>query len=111
MLGGEEELICKVLVNGTQLEHVADFKYLGYVLDELCTDDPKCCRKVVSGRKVMGTIGSLGNASNLSVQGCRMRHCLFMFNYMVVRQWYGDKRIDLGLGVCRLTTFKRFNGY
>ena len=40
----------------------------------------------MSGRKVMGTIGSLGNASNLSVQGCRMRHCLFMFNYMVVRQ-------------------------
>ena len=68
MLGGEEELICKVLINGTQLEHVADFKYLGYVLDELCTDDPKCCRKVVSGRRVAGAVSSLVNARSLQLE-------------------------------------------
>ena len=42
-----------------RLEHVPGFKYLGCVLDEFGTDEAKCRRKVVSGRRVTGAIRSL----------------------------------------------------
>ena len=38
VLGGEEGLECDVCLDGIRLEHVSEFKYLGYVLDELGTD-------------------------------------------------------------------------
>ena len=34
ILGGEEGLGCKIHVDGTQLEQVSDFKYLGCLLGE-----------------------------------------------------------------------------
>ena len=34
VLGGEEGLECEVLVSWTQLEHVSELKYLGFVLEE-----------------------------------------------------------------------------
>ena len=34
VLGGQEGLKCEVLVNGIQLKHVSEFKYLVCVLDE-----------------------------------------------------------------------------
>ena len=39
-----------VRVNGDEirLEHVSAFKYLGWVLDELGTDEAVCSRKVAS---------------------------------------------------------------
>ena len=34
VLNGEEELECEVYVDGIRLEHVSEFKYFGYILDE-----------------------------------------------------------------------------
>ena len=50
---------------------MSEFKYLGFVLDESRTNVAKCCRKVVSGSKVLVTIRSLFNAwgLHLSVEG------------------------------------------
>ena len=39
VLNEEEGLECEVSVNGMQLEHVSEFKSLGYVLDESDTDE------------------------------------------------------------------------
>ena len=38
VLGGEEGLECEVYVDGIRLELASEFKYLGFVLDELGTD-------------------------------------------------------------------------
>ena len=35
---GEERLDCELYVNGIRLEHVLEFKYLRFVLDESGTD-------------------------------------------------------------------------
>ena len=51
VLNGEE-----VYVNGIHLEHVLEFVYLGYVLDESGTDRVECSRKVASGRTVADAI-------------------------------------------------------
>ena len=48
-----------------RLEHVSEFKYFGYVLNESGTDEAECSRNLVSGRKVEGAISSLVNARNL----------------------------------------------
>ena len=42
VLNGEE-----VYIDGICLEHISEFKYLGCVLDELCTDEEECSRKVL----------------------------------------------------------------
>ena len=39
MVGGKEGLECEVCVDGMQLEHVSEFKYLGCVLDETSTNE------------------------------------------------------------------------
>ena len=46
---GKEGLECKVCVDGMQLKHVSEFKYLGCVLDESGTDEAEYCRNVVGG--------------------------------------------------------------
>ena len=51
---GEEGLECEVHVGWVRLEHVSEFKDLGYVLDKLGIDGAECSRKVVSGRRVAG---------------------------------------------------------
>ena len=38
VLNEEEGLECEVHVAGNRLEHISEFKYLGYVLDESGTD-------------------------------------------------------------------------
>ena len=65
LLGWEEGLEWEVCVNGIRLEHASEFKYLGCVLDESGTDEAECSRKLVSGRRVAGTIMSLVNARSL----------------------------------------------
>ena len=65
VLGGEKVLECEVCVGGIRLEHVSEFKYLGCVLGELGADEAECSRKVVSGRRVAGSIRSLVNAKVL----------------------------------------------
>src|SRR5678816_2220515 len=62
------------MLDGEQLEQVSEFKNLGYVLDEKGTDDAKCSRKVVNGRKVAGAIKSLVNAKGLSLECARVLH-------------------------------------
>ena len=62
VLNGEGGLECKVCVEGMRLEHVSEFIYLGWVLDESCTEDPECSRKVASGSKITGVIRFLVNA-------------------------------------------------
>ena len=42
VFGGEKGLVCKVLVDGMQMEHVSEFKYLGCVSEYLGTDGAKC---------------------------------------------------------------------
>ena len=53
VLNGKEGIEYEVLINGIDLEHVLEFKYLGYVLDESGTDGAEYCRKVMSGRRVL----------------------------------------------------------
>ena len=60
-----EALECEVHVDGSRLEHIAKFKYLGYVLDESGTNGAECKRKVVSGRRIAGAIRSLVNETLL----------------------------------------------
>ena len=45
-----------------------EVKYLGCALDESGTDKADCCRKEVSGNKVVGAIMSLVNARDLQLQ-------------------------------------------
>ena len=56
---------CEAHIDGIRLEHVSEFKYLGWVLDELGTDVAECSRKVASGRRVAGAIRSLANGMDL----------------------------------------------
>ena len=54
------------------MEHVSEFKYLGYILDELGTDDAECLRKVARGKKVSGIIKFLVNARGLKLECARV---------------------------------------
>ena len=47
---------------------------MGYVLDELGTDEAECSRKVASGRRVAGAISSLVNARSLQLECTRVLH-------------------------------------
>ena len=78
MLGVEEGLECEVCVSGMRLEYVLEFKYLGYVLDESGTDDAECHKKVVSRRRVAGSIRSLVNATGLQLESARVLHETFL---------------------------------
>ena len=52
ILNGEEGLECEVCVDRIRLEHVSEFKYFGFVLDESGTDDAERRRKVASEVKL-----------------------------------------------------------
>ena len=47
---------------GGNFEYVSEFKYFKLLLDESDRDGMYCCRKVVSVRKIAGTIKCLVNA-------------------------------------------------
>ena len=74
VLNGEDGLECEVHVDGIHLEHVSEFKYLGYVLDECGTDGAECSRKVAGGRRVAGAINSLINARDLQIERAKVLH-------------------------------------
>ena len=78
VLGGGEGSVCEILIGGTQMKHVSEFKYLRYVLDESSTDGAECYRKVASGRKVTGSFRSLvnGRCSQLECESYCMRQSL-----------------------------------
>ena len=65
---------CEVYVDGIRLEHVSEFKYLGCVVEESCTDGAECCRKVARVRTVAGAIRSLVNARDLLLECARVLH-------------------------------------
>ena len=72
VLGWEEGLECEVYVDGINLEHVSEFKYLRCVLNESGTDEAECSRKMPSWRRVAGAIRSLVNAMNLQLECTRV---------------------------------------
>ena len=78
VLGGEEGLECEVCVDGMRLEHLSEFKYLGYDLNEAGTDEAECRRKVASGRRVAGTIRSMVNSRSLELECGRVLHEPFL---------------------------------
>ena len=57
----------------------------GCVLDELGTDETKCCSKVVNGRRVAGLWLMLGFCSLSVLESC-MYHCLYLFLCRALRQ-------------------------
>ena len=61
-LNGEGELECEVCVDGKELEHVSEFKYLGCVLDEA----------VSHGKRVAGAIRSMVNSRGLQPKCARV---------------------------------------
>ena len=52
VLNGESGLECEIRVNGMQLKHMSEFKYLGCILEESGTDQADCRRESVSRRMV-----------------------------------------------------------
>ena len=79
-----EGLECKALVDGMHLEHVSEFNYLGCALNESGTCGVECRRKVASGRKVAGTIRSLG----LQLECAKM----LQEELLVPVLWYGSEQ-------------------
>ena len=80
----EEGLKCKFHVDRIRLEHVLEFKYFGCVLEESGSDGAECSRRVA------GAIKSLVNTKDLQLEYARvcMKHCLYLFSYVAVRQCY-----------------------
>ena len=64
-----EGLEHKICIDSMQLEHVSEFTYLGYVLDESGTDEA-----VHHRRGVAGAIRSLVNARGLQLKHARDSH-------------------------------------
>ena len=90
-----------MLLNGEEiLEHVSEFKYLGCVLNESGTDEAVCCRKVVTGRRVVGPIRSLVNARGLQLECAMVLHETLFIPVLM----YGRRKRGLELGLYRWTT-------
>ena len=68
VLNGEEEFECEVYVDGVRLDHISEFKYLGYVLEKSGSEGAECSRKGASGRRVAGALRSLVNARDLQCE-------------------------------------------
>ena len=74
LLNREDELDFEVSVDGIQLEHVSEFKYLGFVLDKLGTDERECHKQVASWRRDAGAIRCRVNARGLKLECARVCH-------------------------------------
>ena len=74
--------------------------------DESGTDGAEYSRKVTSGRRMVGDFRSLVNARDLELECVRVlpETLLYLFLRMAVRQCYGRRRRDLGLGLYIWTT-------
>ena len=71
---------CEVRVDEMHLEHVSEFKYLGFFFMK------QCHRKVESGRRILGIIRSLVNARGLQLEFSRVLHELYLFIFIVLQQ-------------------------
>ena len=89
VLNGMEGLECEVHVDGICLEHVLEFKYLGFVLDESGTDGAECSRKVASRRRVAGAINSLIDAMDLQLECARVLHETLLVPFLM----YGSEKM------------------
>ena len=62
------------------------------------TDEVVCCKRVASGRRVAGAgYWLMLGVCSLSVLESCMKHWLYLFLCMVVRQCYGRRDLELGL--------------
>ena len=88
LLNRDEVLEYEAYVDGMQLEHVWEFKYLGCVLNESGTDKADCYRKVAIGKRVACVIRPLANAWGLRLDCGSVLHKLLLMPVlsMVVRQ-------------------------
>ena len=90
VLSGEEVLECEVHDNEIQLENVAEFTYLGCILNELDTDEAECQRKVASGSRVACAIRSLVNTRGLQPEcGRVLNETLLVPVFMYGSETYG----------------------
>ena len=64
----------EIHVDGIHLEHVSEFKYFEYILDETGTDGTECSRKVTTRGRVSGAIRSLANTRDLQLECARVLH-------------------------------------
>ena len=109
VMNGEEGLECESHVDGIRLEHVLEFKYLGFILDESGIDEPEYRRKVSSLSMVAGSIRSLVNARDLQLECARVLHVTIVtllvpfFMYGSETMLWKEKR-GLELGLCRWIT-------
>ena len=55
-------MVCGISVDGKQLEHVSDFRYLEYALDESDTNGVESCKKGINEWSVADVIRFLVNA-------------------------------------------------
>ena len=107
LLDKEEGLECEVCVNGINLKHVSEFKYLGCVLDESGTDETECRRKMASRRRVAGATKSLVNARSLQLECATVLHDSLLLHILtngsekMIRR---EKERGLGLELYRWTT-------
>ena len=81
---GEEGLECKIWIHG--LEHVSEFKYFGYVLNESGTEHH---RKVAVGRRVADAISSLVNSRVLQLEWAKVLHETLLVPVLI----YGSETI------------------
>ena len=103
VLNGEEGLECEVYINGIRLEHVSEFKYFGcFWVNQVQTGQNVVGRWQVGGelQVPLGPKLILWICSLSVLESC-IRHCLYLFLCMAVRQCYGRRRRDLGLGLYR----------
>ena len=68
VLNGKEGLEYEVHIDGIHLEHVLEFKYLGYVFDKSGTDGAEYSSKIAIGNRVASAIRSLVNAKDLQLE-------------------------------------------
>ena len=69
-------------------------------MNEADTDGAVCSRKLVSGSRVERAVKSLDNARDLQLECARVLHETFLVPLIIygVRQCYGKRRRDVGLG-------------
>ena len=75
MLGGREDRYVRSLWKGSRsMEHVSEFTYLGFVLDDLGTDGAERYGKMGNGRKVVDAIRYLVSSTRLQFENAEVLH-------------------------------------
>ena len=80
---------CEVCIDFMRFEHLLEYKYFACVLKESGINEVECSRKVVGGRRAVGAIRSLVNASGLQLE-CTREHIQLL---LVPVLMYGSERM------------------